>query len=312
MKKTRCTYEDVKNIVENAGYKLISKEKDIVGKDGFVSSSTKITVKCDREHEPYEVVLNNFKNNNMRCKKCYIENRSITYENIKNIVEDRGYELLSKKEDIVKNDGYIDVTTKIKIKCNKGHEYNVILNNFKNNNTGCKRCYNNQRCYTYEDIKNIVESMGYELVSKENELINEDGIVLTTTRIKVKKECDILLSNLINGGGDKKSKGEKRIEDVLNLMNISYINQYRFDDCRYKYPLPFDFYLPKYKICIEYDGEQHYESIEQFGGEEYLKDVQLKDEIKTKYCKKHKIKLIRIPYWKFDKIEEILKGILNK
>ena len=39
---------------------------------------------------------------------------------------------------------------------------------------------------------------------------------------------------------------------------------------------------------------------------ERFKDRQLKDNIKTEYCRTHKIKLIRIPYWEFDNIEYIL------
>ena len=39
---------------------------------------------------------------------------------------------------------------------------------------------------------------------------------------------------------------------------------------------------------------------------ERFKDRQLKDSIKTEFCRTHKIKLIRIPYWEFDNIEYIL------
>ena len=39
----------------------------------------------------------------------------------------------------------------------------------------------------------------------------------------------------------------------------------------------------------------------------------VKDTIKTIYCKENNIKLIRIPYWDFDNIEEILcKELLNR
>lgn len=31
--------------------------------------------------------------------------------------------------------------------------------------------------------------------------------------------------------------------------------------------LPFDFYLPYYNTCIEYDGVQHFKPIDYFGGE---------------------------------------------
>ena len=32
--------------------------------------------------------------------------------------------------------------------------------------------------------------------------------------------------------------------------------------------------------------------------------------MKNDYCKKNNIKLIRIPYWQFDEIEEILKDVI--
>ena len=36
-----------------------------------------------------------------------------------------------------------------------------------------------------------------------------------------------------------------------------------------------DFYLPEYNMCIEYDGIQHFESVTFFGGDKYLKYVQM-------------------------------------
>ena len=41
---------------------------------------------------------------------------------------------------------------------------------------------------------------------------------------------------------------------------------------------------------------------------ENLKYVKAHDKIKTKYCEDNGIKLIRIPYWSFNKIEEIIKS----
>jgi hypothetical protein len=54
--------------------------------------------------------------------------------------------------------------------------------------------------------------------------------------------------------------------------------------------------LPFLNICIEYDGIQHYESSDYFGGEKEFIIQQLKDNIKTEYCKNNNIKLIRIKY----------------
>ena len=55
------------------------------------------------------------------------------------------------------------------------------------------------------------------------------------------------------------SHGEKFIQNYLDKHNIPYIAQKKFPDCVYKNELPFDFYLPKQKILIEYQGLQHFE-----------------------------------------------------
>lgn len=67
------------------------------------------------------------------------------------------------------------------------------------------------------------------------------------------------------------SKGEKAIEFYLKNKNINFKREYKFNDCKYKLPLPFDFYIEKYNLCIEFDGEQHYKSKDFFGGEEKLR-----------------------------------------
>ena len=101
----------------------------------------------------------------------------------------------------------------------------------------------------------------------------------------------------------RKSKGEKSISDYLTLNNIKYFEQYKFDECRDKRRLPFDFYLPDYNICIEYQGKQHYEPTmhvmlaknETVGYEAYL--VQKRhDQIKKEFCKNSNIRLIEIKY----------------
>jgi hypothetical protein len=112
------------------------------------------------------------------------------------------------------------------------------------------------------------------------------------------------------------STGETLISRILKKEDISFSQQYKFDDCtntkkgRYCYKLPFDFYIPEYNSCIEYDGIQHFQPVKHFGGEErFIQRVAL-DKIKTRYCKKNGIKLIRIPYTM--KTEEIEPYILKE
>ena len=105
----------------------------------------------------------------------------------------------------------------------------------------------------------------------------------------------------------KESKGEKEIRYYLELNNIKYIYQKKFEGCRYKNCLPFDVYLPDYNICIEFDGEQHFTVVEAWGGEEGLNQRKKKDKIKTDYCMEKGIKLIRIRY--DENVEENLKKL---
>ena len=76
-------------------------------------------------------------------------------------------------------------------------------------------------------------------------------------------------------------------------------------------PLPFDFYLFKYNILIEYQGEQHYKPRKKFGGEEGFKNTVIRDNIKKQYCKNNNIKLIEIPYTEIKSIGDILKKELK-
>ena len=83
---------------------------------------------------------------------------------------------------------------------------------------------------------------------------------------------------------------------------ISYKMEYTFNDCKYKKLLRFDFYLPDYNCCIEYDGEQHFKESTFF--REDLKEIQKRDNIKNEYCKQNDIKLIRIPYTDLKRISK--------
>jgi len=94
----------------------------------------------------------------------------------------------------------------------------------------------------------------------------------------------------------RESKGEREIRLWLENKNIKFIPQHKFKDCKDIRPLPFDFYLPDYKMCIEFQGRQHYEKVSIFGGEKELKKRQKRDKIKMEYCKDYNIPLIIIKY----------------
>jgi len=79
----------------------------------------------------------------------------------------------------------------------------------------------------------------------------------------------------------KSSIGERLVEDYLKKNNINYLSEYSFKDCKYKRQLRFDFYLPDYNICIEFDGAQHSNSKTHMNGEQ-LKGQDFKTLKKTR------------------------------
>ena len=105
------------------------------------------------------------------------------------------------------------------------------------------------------------------------------------------------------------SIGEARIKNILDSNNIKYIEQHKFDECKYKIKLRFDFYLPDYNTCIEYDGAQHSKSIKYFGGDDKLSVTKIRDKIKNNYCINNNINLIRISYSDRIKPEYLIKNI---
>lgn len=103
------------------------------------------------------------------------------------------------------------------------------------------------------------------------------------------------------------SIGETKIKKWLIDKNINFKQQFKFKECKNKLSLPFDFYLTDKNILIEFDGIQHYKSVNRFGGFKKFKETQKNDEIKNNFCKTNNIKLIRISYKEIKKIENILE-----
>lgn len=115
------------------------------------------------------------------------------------------------------------------------------------------------------------------------------------------------------------SRGELRVSKWLDENSIKYTTQHVIEECRDIRLLRFDFYLPETchnkKCIIEYDGEHHFMPISysrdaEVNIENYL-DVTRKDEIKNSFCRDNDILMIRIPYWDFDNIEDILSRFLK-
>lgn len=200
---------------------------------------------------------------------------------------------------------------------------NLFLASFtyiKNKGFGCPACAGRQ-VGKYNSLKYLEPEISKEWSSKNkikpDDVTRKSGKKVWWKCYKCKEEWMSRISDRTRGQGCPKcrlSHGEKEIKKFLINSNIKFNEQHKFDDCKYKRKLPFDFYLPDQNICIEYHGEQHYREVrDNFFGKNYsLKERKLKDRIKKKYCETNNIRLIVIPYTKLQKIENILNKKLLK
>ena len=99
------------------------------------------------------------------------------------------------------------------------------------------------------------------------------------------------------------SRGEIKIEEILESAGLIYQEEYSFPDLVSSSgrPLRFDFAVFEdngdIDFLIEFNGIQHYEEKSKFGGAKGLYRQKYNDTQKKIYCQNHNIKLVIIPYW---------------
>jgi hypothetical protein len=165
---------------------------------------------------------------------------------------------------------------------------------------------------TYEESKKFISELKFTQKSEYINYIEDNNIEFLPKRPDyVYRDNWRGYLEFLQCETNRKSFGEKKIKEFLDENSISYIREKKFESCKNIKELPFDFYLPEYNICIEYDGELHYRSSSFFGGDEALNRIKKNDIIKSNWCLKNKIKLIRIPYKKKNKIFKILSIEIN-
>ena len=106
------------------------------------------------------------------------------------------------------------------------------------------------------------------------------------------------------------SKGESDIAEWLTQHHVLFEEQKTFKTNPPFNRLRYDFYLPKYNIVIEFNGQQHYKPISFFGDKKGYEQQYERDQRKRIFCKNHNIKLIIITYKEMNKISIILDSLL--
>lgn len=210
-------------------------------------------------------------------------------------------------------DKYIDSTTKLRFDCEKHGIFSQSPQQF-NIAIGCKKCAYDLRSKAHAEnrIKKFIET-----ASKIHPELDFSMSNYVDTYTPIDFRCSIhgIQSNIpmyiIQGTGCKKcspkSKGEEKIANLLDKMKINYIREKKYKDCVGigGLPLRFDFFIPEFNTLIEFDGQQHFiEASGKWLGATPI--TKIHDKIKDKYCYDNGIDLYRIPYYKIDRILDIL------
>ena len=101
------------------------------------------------------------------------------------------------------------------------------------------------------------------------------------------------------------SKGAIYIKYLLEKNGLSFETEKTFPSCRgQSNPLPFDFYIESHNLLIEFDGRQHFEPVEYWGGEEGFKKRQFYDSLKNSFAEENGFKLLRFNHLQSEEVIE--------
>ena len=303
-------------------YDLVGDEYEVIGE--YQKNCIKIAMRHNICGYEYTVLPTNFKKGD-RCPNCRYKKVSSKMKNDNEYMKKKIKKVLGDEYLIKSNyEGY-EKPIKIKHKpCNKIYETNPkSIFDGKISGGRCPNCIKQiHKLKTTEQFKKeVYDLVGDEYTLKEGcEYINCDTKVILIHN-KCGNEYIVTPDRFLYGGTrcihcKKDSKGVIKIENFLKKNNLSYEREFKIKECKNIRSLPFDFKINKKDgtfILIEYDGEQHFSSINTYGydKEETLKKIQFRDNIKNNFCKRNNIELIRISYKDYNNINKILKEKLS-
>lgn len=250
----------------------------------FKRQKERVVIVCPAHGEFSQGAQDHF--NGAGCPKCWEEIRSevltIPWEEVlKSFRETHGEQYQYDSQ------GYENSSSKLRIRCSKHGEFVQDVTAHKHGQ-GCPKC-GRERISDFlttpweEVLKSFRETHRdeYEYNSETYSLLEEPmemfckkhGMFMQAPKVhRLGSGCPIC----------KSSRGEKEIEFCLRDLGIEYEHQKKFPDWNKYYR--YDFYIPSINTIIEYNGLQHYEPIEFFGGDKALKSTQKRDRIKRQYC----------------------------
>lgn len=288
-------------------FELVSDEYEVL--THYNGSKKHVLMKHSSCGYEWNVMPANFISGGTRCPKCAGYMKSNTKEFKAKLYKMYGgeYEVLGE---------YARSDVKIKILHNKCGKANMITPNDVLSGNKCHHCSGLKRKTLQEIQEEVFDMVGSEYTV--NGIYKNNKSPLTFTHSKCQGSFKMNANNFLSSKQRcpicAMSKGEQVIYKYLTNNNIKFTPQKFYPELRglNDGSLSYDFYLPKYKILIEFQGRQHESYIEGLHeSEESFKIQQEHDRRKREYAKRCNKKLLEIWYYDFDNIESILDQELN-
>lgn len=307
---TKRTKEDLLNIIE----KYYPNKYDC-SKVNYINTRTPVTLvcnQCNKEFnlEPQHIVRNYIKELCPHCRK----NQEI--QSNYNLFLDRL--AISSLHVIPNSNNFINYKQLMGFTCTEcGNQFESTPDNLLNSDIGCPICAEQSRrktrTHTTEQFINDAKNVHGNTYNYDKTIYLGRHKNLTIT---CPKHGDFIIEagDHLQGSGCPKcsqTKGERLVQTYLDKYNISYQIQVTFKDVKFhQQRIRVDFYIKSLNTIIEYNGKQHYEPIEYFGGKEKFEKQVERDNDLRQYCKENNIRLIEISYQQSkDEIEEIIKTL---
>lgn len=284
-------------------YELVGGEYTFL--ETYVNSKTKLPVVHNKCGHRYIVTPDKFLNSGRRCPSC--SSGRWTNETFLTKVRDAVGDEYIFLESYAGNHGKIEVVHNT---C--GNRYEVTPNQFLNKGRRCPACNLRAKTWTNETfLVKVRDAVGDEYTFLESYVNSQTKIevVHNTCGYKYEVAPKKFLYDGTRCPACNESRGERRIVDYLDKLGIIFEREKTFSDLKVINSLRYDFavyHKGELLTLIEYDGEQHFIALDFFGGEDYLLKTQEHDRLKNEYAEQNNIPILRIPYNKYDSIDEIL------
>lgn len=299
---------------------IVHNNKYDYSKVNYVNSTTKICIICPEHEEFWQYPRHHVKGHG--CPKCMGQHLREIKQDTLDIFIQKAKNIHGDIYDYSKVN-YVNQRTEITIICPKHGEFEQTpCSHIKG--CGCPKCASAKnglkKRLTLENFINKARYIhnNYYDYSKVKYINNSTKITITCPK---HGDFEQTPASHLSGRGCSKcrrSNGEVLVAKTLQNLNIDYIEQYKIPVINQVFTnrkeLEIDFYIPKLKLAIEYNGIQHYIPQEHFGGalkfEEYQ---QPRDQYIQDFCKKYGIQLLTIPYKysDYESVSNYIKEYVN-